>query len=182
MQQMIYSFLKGIGICCVLKKEICRDVICVLLIDFLGVDGNYYSFFVAYNETQIFTGEQECAIENTLRSCLKTFDKKEDFLKDAWSINPKKFLDSLNCTLQARNKCISNYTINDIVVISCKYYLYPTTCTIIHYSYEGVLQQPIIYQHGVMNRLNNGVPKGAYNSLRHLFQELNLTQIDLGGE
>lgn len=100
MEKIILQFLKSIHIAVVLNKQIFTGLLNVLYMNFIGKDDMFYSFMIAYNETQVFAkpaiylglrdSSESPSIEDLLANNLRSFSNKAAWNEGKWDINVAK--------------------------------------------------------------------------------------------
>lgn len=111
MEQIILDYLRSLHWIAVLEKKVFTGLVNVMYVNFIGANGCFYSFLIAYNETQLFAkpsvvlGTNQESTADVLSSNLRVFKDKESWLEGKWDIRIAK---SFNQYLeQSISNCIN---------------------------------------------------------------------------
>lgn len=188
MRDIIVKFLRDRGICSILRKEETKGMINTFLLDFLGNDDRYYSFFAMYNMTQIFTRVEENLIDyttqyNTLDSRLKSnllsFDTQKAYVEGKWEIQRHGLNEDVfsRCLTEAADNLFSRRHCGDFeitkVLIETRLFL----GIIVYFTYKGIYQSPIVYNLCASNHNRLELSKTDAKDLIDLFEYAGLNDM-----
>lgn len=188
MREIILDFIKSCGVRSILRKDESKGLISTMLIDFLGTDGKYYSFFISYNTTQVFSKRDSKLIEcksavsglsDKLSDSLLVFNSKNAYLDGKWKIIPSKIVfDQLHKYLQLiENRLFESKQCGDFTIIKIATEMRLFCGVIVYYKYKEVNQDPIVYRYSSTNYVKLNIASEECRDLIALFDCAGLNDI-----
>lgn len=188
MRDMIFEYIKSCGVRSILRKEESNDLISTILIDFFGTDDKYYSFFISYNATQVFSrrnvGLVECKSATTglfskLNDNLLVFNSKNAYLDGRWKVIPSKIVfGELHRYLQeVENKLFELKQCGDFIIVKVVIEMRLFCGVIVYYQYKGKIQDPIVYRYSSTNYIKLNITSEECSHLIELFSCAGLNDI-----